>query len=110
MALLATQQIKITGLNPTFAAAAASDTVVPDDRTFVIYLNTDAATRTVALVTPAKLDQFGQALPDVSMTIAAVTGMEVIGPITQDFADPTTGLATVTTSATANVTVAAVRI
>lgn len=110
MALLATQQIKITGLNPSFAAAASSDTVTPDDRTFVIYLNTDAATRTLTLVTPTKLDQFGQALPDVTVTIAATTGREVIGPITQDFADPTTGLATITTSATANVTVAAVRI
>lgn len=110
MALLAAQQIKITGLNPVFTAASASDTVVPDERVILIYLNTDAATRTISLVTPAKLDQFGQSLPDVQVTIAATTGREVIGPITQDFADPSTGLATITLSATANVTVAAVRI
>jgi len=110
MALLAAQQISITGLNPTFAAANSSDTIVPDDRVILIYLNTNAATRTISLVTPTKLDQFGQALPNVDVVIAAVTGREVIGPIDQSFADPATGLATITLSATTNVTVAAVRI
>lgn len=111
MALLAVQQIKITGLNPTFGAANSSDTVTPDDRVFLIYRNTNAATRTISLVTPTKLDLFGQPLPDVQVTIAATTGEEVIGPIDQNFADPANGgLATITLSATTNVTVAAVRI
>ena len=110
MALLAPQQIKITGPSITLAAANSTDTVVPDERVFLWYKNTNAATRTITLVTPTKLDQFGQNLPDVVVTIAATTGEELIGPITQDFLDPATGVATVTLSATTNVTVAAVRI
>ena len=109
MALLAAQQINITGLNPTFVAAASTDTVRCDERTALIYLNTDAATRTITLVTPSKLDKFGQPLPDVVVTIAATTGREIIGPISNDFADAS-GIATINLSATANVTVAAVRI
>lgn len=110
MALLTVQQIKITGLAPTFGSANLSDTIVPDERVILIYRNTDAATRTISVVTPTKLDQFGQALPDVTVTIAATTGEEVIGPIDQSFTDPATGLATITVSATAGMTVAAVRI
>jgi hypothetical protein len=110
MALLAWQQIKITGLNPSFTAASTSDTVVPDERLFLVWLNTDAATRTISLVTPAKFDQFGQPFPDVTVTIAATTGMEQL-PVPPEFADPTTGLATITISpSAANVTVGAFRI
>ena len=66
MALLAAQQINITGLKPDVRRpASASDTMRPDDRTFLIYLNTDAATRTISLVTPPTLNKFGQSLPDV---------------------------------------------
>lgn len=110
MALLAHQQVKITGPTISLAAASASDTVAPDDRVFLWYKNTDAATRNITIVTPAGLDQFGQNLPDVVNTIAATTGEELIGPITRDLADPATGLVTITLSAVAGVTVAAVRI
>lgn len=110
MALLAPQQINITGLNPVFGAANSTDTIRPDDRVFVVYRNTNAATRTITVVTPSKLDQFGQALPDIVITIAATTGEERIGPMVQDLADPTTGLITINLSATTNVTVAALRI
>lgn len=110
MAELAYQQIKITGLNPTFAAANSTDTVKPDERGFLVYKNTNAATRTISVVTPTKLDQFGQNLPDIVVTIAATTGEERIGPLVQDLADPATGLITINLSATANVTVGAFRI
>lgn len=110
MALLAPQQIKITGLAPVLAAANAADTVAPDERVFLLYRNTNAATRTITVVTPTKLDQYGQALPDIVVTIAATTGEERIGPMTQDLADPSTGLITVNLSATTDVTVAAIRI
>ena len=109
MALLTPQQIKITGLAPVLAAANSTDTVAADERVFLLYRNTNAATRTITVVTPTKLDQYGQALPDIVITIAATTGEERIGPMTQDLAD-STGLVTVNLSATANVTVAAIRI
>lgn len=110
MAELAPQQIKITGLAPVLAAANSTDTVKADDRVWLLYRNTNAATRTITVVTPTKLDQWGQALPDIVVTIAATTGEEKIGPMVQDLADPATGLITINLSATTNVTVAAIRI
>lgn len=109
MALLATQQITITGATITLGAAAASDTVVPSDRTFLLYRNTNAATRDIAVVVPGAY--YGQNLTDVTVTIGATTGEEFIGPIDSKLADPVTGLVTVTVSpAIAGVTVAAVRV
>lgn len=108
MALLSAQQVTITGAAITLGAAAASDTVAPDDRLFLWYKNTNAATRDITVVVPGT--QYGQARPDVVRTIAATTGEALIGPLVSDLADPATGLITVTLSATAGVTVAAVRI
>jgi len=108
MALLVPQQVRVDGPNITFGAAGASDTVQPDDRVMLVYKNTNAATRDIVVVVPGTT--FGQANPDVTNTIAATTGEEYIGPMVGALADPTTGLITVTTSAQAGLTVAAVRI
>ena len=109
MALLAPQQVSITGATITLVAAAATDTVAPDDRVFLWYKNTNAATRNIEVVVPG--DYYAQALPNVNVTIAATTGEELIGPIDRRLADPTTGLVTINvTPAVTNVTVAAVRI
>lgn len=108
MALLTPQQITITGADITPVAASVSDTVKSDDRVFLEYANTDAATRDVTVVVPGS--KFGQPLTDVVVTLPATTGRKRIGPMTRDLADPSTGLVTVTLSATAGVTVAAVRV
>lgn len=108
MALLTPQQIGITGPAITPVAAGASDTVKPSDRLFLFYQNTNAATRDITVIVPGT--NHGQPLADVVVTIAATNGMEFIGPITRDLADPATGLVTVTTSAQTGLTVAAVRI
>ena len=109
MALLAPQQITIGGATITLAAASASDTVAPDDRLFLWYKNTNAATRDITVVVPGSY--YAQNLADVVVTIAATTGEELIGPIDRKLADPTTGLVTINvTPAITNVTVAAVRI
>jgi hypothetical protein len=108
MALLAHQQITITGATITLGATAASDTVNPDDRLFLWYKNTNAATRDITIVVPGTY--YAQNLADVTVTIAATTGEELIGPIDTRLADPTTGLVTVNHSATAGLTVAAVKI
>lgn len=110
MALLAPQQLGYAGTLPTLGAAGATDTVAPDDRVFLWYKNTNAATRDITVVTPTALNQFGQSLPDIVVTIAVTTGEEMIGPMVPALADPTTGLITVTTSAQTNLTVAAVRV
>ncbi len=110
MALLSVQQMQIGTPLPNFGPAAASDTVRPDDdRVFLWYKNTNAATRDVNISTPAKFDQFGETFPDIGpFTLAATTG-EALIPVHDVLADPATGLVTVTVTATAGVTVAAVR-
>lgn len=109
MALLAAQQVTITGLTPTFAAAAGGgDTVTPDERVFLRVKNTDAASKTVTVVVPGTV--YGQARPDVAVTVAATTGDVLIGPLVQDLANPSTGVVDITYSAVTNVTVAAVRV
>lgn len=111
MAALNAQTIVDAGTKPTFAAAAASDTapIGSGHNTFVVYKNTDAATRTVTITAPGNTD-YGQPQPDPQLTLAATTG-ELWIPLRTAY-DPGdgTGRATLTLSATANVTVAVVKV
>lgn len=111
MALLSTQTVSPSAglVSPTFSAANASDTFVPDAQTFLYVKNTNASTRTITITTPATYG--GLAVADPGPTIAATTGELVMGPFpAQLYADPSTGLATVTPSATAGVSYAVIRI
>ncbi len=110
MALLTVQTpTPSAGLVPSYGAANASDTFVPDDRTFLYVKNTNAATRTITITTPGTFR--GLSIQDPGPTIAATTGELILGPFPADtYADPTTGLCTVTPSATAGVTYALVRL
>ena len=110
MALLATQvPTPAAGLVPAYSAAAATDTFVPDDRTFLYVKNTNAATRTIQVLTPNSYR--GLAVADPAPTIAATTGELVLGPFPADlWADPTTGLALITPSASAGITYAVIRL
>lgn len=110
MALLSTQVPTPTaGLVPTYSAANASDTFTPTDRTFLYVKNTNASTRTITITTPGTVR--GLAVADPGPTIAATTGELVLGPFPADlYADPTTGLCTVTPSASAGVTYAVIQI
>lgn len=108
MALVATQESTLAGLNPTYTAVSASDTFLPDDRTFLYVKNAGGSPDTVALVTPVTYR--GQAVADAG---GSVTNAQerVFGPFpAQDFADPTTGLCTVTHSFTTSVTQAVIRV
>lgn len=108
MALLAYQQAAITGPATTFAAVAASDTMPPDDRGFLWVKNANAGADSAVVVVPGT--SFGQANPDVTVSVPATTGERLIGPLVASLADPSTGLITVTHSVTATVTCALVRI
>jgi hypothetical protein len=109
MALLTTQTPGATGLVPSYAAANASDTFTPNDRTFIYVKNTNASTRTITVTTPGTT--FGQAIGDMAGTVGATTGELVLGPFPANaYADPTTGVATVTPSASAGVTYAVIQI
>jgi hypothetical protein len=109
VALLTTQvPTPAAGLVPSYSAANASDTFVPDDRTYLHVFNTNAATRTITITSPATTG--GLAVQDPGPTIAATTGQLIMGPFPASiYADPTTGLCTVTPSAAAGVTYAAIR-
>lgn len=107
MALLTTQQVGITGTTPVYGAVAASDTIVPDDRSFLIVKNASGTIDNCVVVIPGS--EYGQARPDVSVAVPITNGERWIGPFTADMADPATGLVTVTHSQTASVTCALVR-
>jgi hypothetical protein len=108
VALLSAQQAVITGTTPSYVAVAASDTIVPDDRAFLIVKNASGSADTCTVVIPGST--YGQARPDVAITVPATTGERWIGPFTPDMADPVTGFVTVTHSQTASVTCALVRV
>lgn len=108
MALLATQEPSLTGTVVTYTAVSASDTFVPDDRTLLHVKNGGGSPSTVTVTTPGTAAG-GLAITDSISSVANGTE-EFIGPFpTQHFADPATGLATVTFSFTTTVTVAVVR-
>jgi hypothetical protein len=108
MALLTYQQLGYAGTLPTLGAAATTDTVAPDDRGFLWYKSTQGTTEVITVVVPGT--SFGLALTDITVTIGATTGEEMIGPLVQSLADPATGLITITIADVTGITVAAVRV
>lgn len=105
MALLAYQQMAITGTTPTYTAVTAEQTMPPDDRGFLHVKNTDASANTATVVVPGT--SFGQANTDVAVTVAATTGDKMIGPLVASLADPVSGLITINHSNVDPLTVSA---
>lgn len=108
MALLSQQQVTITGTTPSYGAVAASDTLVPDARAFLIVKNASGTIDNAVVVVPGTT--YGQNNPDVTVSVPITTGERWIGPMVPELADPTTGLITVTHSQTTSVTCAYVRV
>lgn len=101
MAALTTQALVNAGTAPTFAAAAASDTVeVGNSRnTFVVYKNGTAGSIDVTIAVPGNTS-YGQPTPDPVIAVAA--GAERWIPLRKEYANASVagvGRATVTTSA-----------
>lgn len=95
------------GANPAPRAAAASDTVIPTYDTYVHVDNASAGAVTVTVVAKRQCNR--GSLHDLSVSVPAGQ-KRIIGPIdAYNFADPVSGLASVNYSATASVTVYAVR-
>lgn len=103
MALLSTQSIVRTGLTPAYTAVAASDTFTPDAQTFLHVKNAGGSPDSCVCVV-AGGDPPGLTIAD--NTVSVTNAQErMIGPFpAQFFADPTTGLCTVTHSFTTSVT------
>lgn len=106
MALLTVQSIDRTGITPSYGAVAASDTFVPGPNTFIHVKNASGTIDNVVVQTP------GNVIPNVpigdpTFSVPITTGDKMFGPIPGGvFADPSTGLVTVTHSQTASVTCA----
>lgn len=111
MATLSVQTVTRAGINTTLAAAAAAgDKFLPDSHTYLHVKNTNAATRTVTIVTPRTVAP-DITMGDVAVVVPATTGDVKIGPFPADlFADPADGLASITYSSEVGVTVGAFRL
>ena len=107
MAQYAYQTISGAGTAPTLTTPTTSDTVTPDERGWLEFRNTNAATRTVTIAAGPRFDFAPSTMPDFQWTLAATTG-ELRIPCLPEYAGAD-GLITVTLSAVLNVTSAAVR-
>lgn len=109
MALLTTQTIVRTGLSPTYAAVAASDTYVPTAETF-IHVKNGGGSPDVCVCTVQGSDPPGFLISDNSVSVTNAQE-RMIGPLPANFfADPATGLGTITNSFTTTVTIGVFRL
>jgi hypothetical protein len=109
MATLSTQVVALTGLNPTYGAATGGgDKCEVGDRVFLHVKNGSASSITVTLTATAALR--GQSVSNVTVAVPA-SAERMIGPLSADLLQsPTDGLCGIGYSASATVTVAALRI
>lgn len=114
MAQLPTNVVPLNGLACRALLAAAGvpangDTCATGPGVFLLAENTDAATRTITILTPGAVEGDLTPLPSrVTTAIPVTNGLNVI-PLTDVHRDPATGLATLNYSATANLKVIVVR-
>lgn len=109
MANLATQDITLAGLGPTYAAASAGgDTFTPDEGVIVHVKNGGASPITVTIVTP-NATASGLAIADAGGSVPA-GGERFFGDFKAvDFARASDGKADVTWSAVTSVTLAVLK-
>lgn len=106
MALLNKQKVGRAGLAPAYSAATAGgDTVRPDPNLILHIKNGSAGAVTVTVSTPGKVGDLDVADAAVNVPAGADAFIGPLDPAT--FAQPVTGLANVTYSAAAGVTIAA---
>ena len=103
MATLTTQQIVITGLNPTFAAAAGGgDRFTPGDTTFIEAVNGSGGAITVTVDSKVPSNY----LTDVNLVVAIPAGeRRRIGPLPAQRFAAADGLGDITYSGVTSLTV-----
>lgn len=108
MATLTVQQVTLTGVTPTFVAAAAGGDVLTNDGNTVIYVkNGGGSPITVTVTTPASILGVAIADPQVSVT----NGSEkVIGPFPPEIFNDANGQVALAYSAVTSVTIAVVKV
>ena len=110
MATLTVQQVTRTGTAPTFAACTAGGDACPvGANTYIEVKNTGGTSCVVTIATAAAAVPYpGTALAAETFTVPITTGDMTYGPINPAlFADPTTGMATITYSQVVNCTIGA---
>ncbi|MFC7846128.1 hypothetical protein [Streptomyces sp. NPDC057382] len=107
MAILSAQRLPLSGLQPTYAAAAGGGDQAPVGDKLVLHVrNGDATSKTVTLATPGTVGDL--AIADAAQTIPA-SGSAFI-PLKSTYRDPMTGRASITYSAVTSVTVAVLQL
>ena len=108
MATLTVQQVTRVGAAPTFAACTGGGDACPvSASTYIEVKNTSGAPITVTLAVTAAAPP-GLTYATESFSVPATTGDILYGPILpQLFADPTTGMCTITYSGVTNLTIGA---
>jgi hypothetical protein len=117
MANLTVQTTPFTGLNYTSVSAdVAGDSFANDGRTFLLFKNANAASRTLTIAAnDTTKPGFGTiATPDTTVTIPGSGtngGLCIVGPFpTERFNNPTTGKVDLAYSAVTDLTVSAVKL
>lgn len=98
----------VAGGKPTFAAAAGGDTARCGAGYVLVVRNANAASRTVTITVPGNLET-GDAYPDKTYTVAALTGEEWI-PLLAVYRDSSDQLAHIAYSSTTDVTRALIKV
>lgn len=111
MAKIEEQLVTIAGLGPAYSAAAGGgDTFDPDQDTFIHVKNGSGGAITVTVVTPRVDPQTGLAEADVAVSVPA-GGERMIGPFPfETYADPATGLGSITYSGVTSLTLAVLKV
>lgn len=107
MAALSTTVVGLDGSAVVYVAAAAGgDTCQAGSGVVLMVKNGDAASHTVTLATPGTVK--GLAIADRAVAVAA--GAEAAIPVTNDYRDRATGVASVTYDGVTSVQVAVMRV
>lgn len=112
MATLTTQNITRSGLAPTYAAATSGgDAMECGSQMFLHVKNGSGGALTVTHNVPAgRQHESGVNISNLALSVPA-SSERMIGPIdSQTFADPTTGLCSITYSGVTSLTVAALKL
>jgi hypothetical protein len=106
MALLAQQKIDADGLTPAYTSAAGGgDTCAAGEGVYLHAKNGSGGSITVTLVTPGTVG--GLAIADRPVAIAAGAEAKIL--VGDEYANPATGLASITYSGVTSLTVGAFR-
>jgi len=107
---LTVQDVALAGITPAYVAVTATDGVqfLNDGNTFLQFKNTNGATRTATLVTPATVR--GVAIENPTVVVPITTGDKMIGPFAPEVFNDAAGMMVATVSAFADLTAGAFRV